>query len=89
MGIASLVLALAGIAVTMLHYVDHSVVFGVVAIVLLLSASALGIFGMKRQRKNGGLRASMANPALMGHASAAVTFVVCGIMCIIANFVGK
>ena len=52
MGIVSLILAVAGIVTTIMHYMNHSVAVGVVTVVLLVVSYILGTADMKKQEKN-------------------------------------
>lgn len=81
----SLLSALAGIVFTIIHYANHSVVMGIMSAILLIVSFVLGTVGMKKQEKNGGIRAYMFNPDMLGHGMSSVVLIVCGIMCIIAN----
>ena len=81
----SLVLAVGGIVTTIVHYVNHSIALGIVSAVLLIVSYILGTAGMKMQEKNGGVKANVFNPALLGHGMSSVVLIVCGIMCVIAN----
>ncbi|MGM9650645.1 MAG: hypothetical protein ACI3VX_01760 [Faecousia sp.] len=85
MGMLSLLLAVAGIVTTLVHYSNHNVVVGVITAVLLVVSYILGTADMKKQEKNGGLKTQMFNPALLGHGMSSVVLIVCGIMCVIAN----
>ena len=81
----SLLSALAGIVFTIIHYANHSVVMGIMSAILLIVSFVLGTVGIKKQEKNGGIRADMFNPDMLGHGMSSVVLIVCGIMCIIAN----
>lgn len=85
MGMLSLLLAVAGIVTTLVHYSNHNIVVGVITAVLLVVSYILGTADMKKQEKNGGLKTQMFNPALLGHGISSVVLIVCGIMCVIAN----
>lgn len=85
MGMLSLLLAVAGIVTTLVHYSNHNIVVGVITAVLLAVSYILGTADMKKQEKNGGLKTQMFNPALLGHGMSSVVLIVCGIMCVIAN----
>ncbi|WP_195543063.1 hypothetical protein [Massiliimalia timonensis] len=85
MGMTSLLLALAGIITTIIHYANHSIALGVISIVLLLFSFILGTKDMKNQEKGEGINAQIFNPALLGHGASSIVLIVCGIMCIIAN----
>ncbi|MDD7772193.1 MAG: hypothetical protein PT958_05420 [Firmicutes bacterium] len=85
MGMLSLLLAVAGIVTTLVHYSNHNIVVGVITAVLLVVSYILGTADMKKQEKNGGLKTQMFNPALLGHGMSSVVLIVCGIMCVIAN----
>ena len=85
MGMLSLLLAVAGIVTTLVHYSNHNIVLGVITAVLLVVSYILGTADMKKQEKNGGLKTQMFNPALLGHGMSSVVLIVCGIMCVIAN----
>ena len=85
MGMLSLLLAVAGIVTTLVHYSNHNIVVGVTTAVLLVISYILGTADMKKQEKNGGLKTQMFNPALLGHGMSSVVLIVCGIMCVIAN----
>lgn len=81
----SLLLAVAGIVTTLVHYANHGIAMGIISAVLLVVSFVLGTLGMKKQEKNGGLKTNMFNPALLGHGISSVVLIVCGIMCAIAN----
>ena len=81
----SLLLAVAGIVTTLVHYANHGIAMGIISAVLLVVSFVLGTMGMKKQEKNGGLKTNMFNPALLGHGISSVVLIVCGIMCAIAN----
>ena len=81
----SLLLAVAGIVTTLIHYANHGIVMGIISAALLVVSFVLGTMGMKKQEKNGGLKTNMFNPALLGHGISSVVLIVCGIMCAIAN----
>ena len=81
----SLLLAIAGIVTTLIHFANHRIVLGIISAVLLVVSFVLGTMGMKKQEKNGGLKTNMFNPALLGHGISSVVLIVCGIMCAIAN----
>ena len=81
----SLLLAVAGIVTTLIHYANHGIVMGIISAVLLVVSFVLGTMGMKKQEKNGGLKTNMFNPPLLGHGISSVVLIVCGIMCAIAN----
>lgn len=85
MGFVSLILAVAGIVTTIVHYTNHSIVLGIVSAVLLIVSFIAGTVDMKKQEKNGGIRADMFNPGMLGHGMSSVVLIVCGIMCAIAN----
>lgn len=85
MGMTSLLLALAGIITTIIHYANHSIALGVISAILLLFSFILGTKDMKNQEKGDGINAQVVNPALLGHGASSIVLVVCGIMCIIAN----
>lgn len=85
MGMLSLLLAVAGIVTTLVHYSNHNIVVGVITAVLLVVSYIWGTADMKKQEKNGGLKTQMFNPALLGHGMSSVVLIVCGIMCVIAN----
>ena len=85
MGMLSLLLAVAGIVTTLVHYSNHNIVVGVITAVLLVVSYILGTADMKKQEKNGGLKTQMFNPALLGQCMSSVVLIVCGIMCVIAN----
>lgn len=85
MGMLSLLLAVAGIVTTLVHYSNHNIVVGVITAVLLVVSYILGTADMKKQEKNGGLKTQIFNPALLGHGMSSVVLIVCGIMCVIAN----
>ena len=86
MGMVSLLLAVAGIVTTIIHYTNHNMVLGAVTAVLLIVSYILGTADMKKQAKNGGINAEMFNPGMLGHGMSSVVFIVCGIMCAIAYF---
>ncbi len=88
MGMASLILAAAGIVTTLIHYSTHHIAMGVITAVLLIASFVLGTKDMKTQEKSGGINAAMFNPAMLGHGISSVVFVVCGIMCVIAMIRG-
>ena len=81
----SLLLAVAGIVTTLIHYANHGIVMGIISAVLLVVSFVLGTMGMKKQEKNGGVKTNVFNPALLGHGMSSVVLIVCGIMCVIAN----
>lgn len=81
----SLLLAVAGIVTTLVHYANHGIAMGIISAVLLVVSFVLGTMGMKKQEKSGGLKTNMFNPALLGHGISSVVLIVCGIMCAIAN----
>ncbi|MGM9683076.1 MAG: hypothetical protein ACI3XQ_05715 [Eubacteriales bacterium] len=85
MGFVSLILAVAGIVTTIVHYTNHSIVLGIVSAVLLIVSFIAGTVDMKKQEKNGGIRSDMFNPGMLGHGMSSVVLIVCGIMCAIAN----
>lgn len=85
MGIASLVLSVAGIVTMMIHYVNHSIALGVVTLIVLAASLALGLMDMKHQEKNGGIKHDMFNPGVLGHGIGGIVLVVGSIMCIISN----
>ncbi|MGN0179377.1 MAG: hypothetical protein ACI4DY_08065 [Monoglobaceae bacterium] len=85
MGMTSLLLALAGIITTLIHYANHSIAMGVISAILLLLSFILGTKDMKKQEKSGGINAMIFNPGMLGHGASSIVLVVCGIMCIIAN----
>ena len=85
MGMLSLLLAVAGIVTTLVHYSNHNIVVGVITAVLLVVSYIWGTADMKKQEKNGGLKTQMFNPALLGHGMSSVVLIVCGIMCVISN----
>ena len=81
----SLLLAVAGIVTTLIHFANHSIVLGIISAVLLVVSFVLGTMGMKKQEKNGGLKTNMFKPARLGHGISSVVLIVCGIRCAIAN----
>ncbi len=89
MGLSSLILAGLGIVAVMFHYVTHSVIWGIVCTLLLVTAFVLGTVEMKRKEKQGDFVSNMYNFAMLGHGTSGVVTVVCGIMCIIANVMHK
>lgn len=85
MGIVSLVLSVAGIVTTLIHYVNHNMVLGIITTVMLIASLVTGLLDLKHQRLNGGVNHETVNPAVLGHGIAFVVFLLGGIMCIIAN----
>ena len=85
MGIVSLLCAVSGIVTMMFHYVNHSIVLGIITTVLLIAATVLGLLDMRRQEKNGGIKTDMFNPGLLGHGIGGTVLVVGAIMCCISN----
>ena len=81
----ALILAVAGIVTTLIHYGTHSIAMGIITIILLVISYIFGTSGMKKQEKNGGLKTDVFNPALLGHGMSSIVLIVCGIMCVIAN----
>ncbi len=86
MGIVSLLLAVAGIATTIVHYTNNNMVLGAFSDFFFVVSYVLGTVDMKKQEKNGGINAEMFNPGMLGHGMSSVVFIVCGIMCAIAYF---
>lgn len=89
MGMLSLALTVVGIVGMILHATFTNmtaiVVTGILTTVAYIAAYALGTIEMKRQKKNGGIRVDMFNPALLGHGMSGTLFVVGAIMCLLAN----
>lgn len=85
MGIVSLVLSVAGIVTTLIHYVNHNIVLGIVTALLLVASLVTGLLDLKHQRLNGGVNHETVNPAVLGHGIAFVVLLLGGIMCVIAN----
>lgn len=81
----SLILAVLGVVTTLVHYANHGIAMGVITVILLIASYILGTSGMKKQEKEGKLKADVFNPALLGHGISSVVLIVCGIMCVIAN----
>lgn len=84
MAILSLILAVIGTILMLIHYATHSIALGILTAIALIAAYIIGTREMKRQRENGGIPTNVFNPALLGHGFSSVVFVVCGIMCLIA-----
>lgn len=85
MGVASLILAVAGIVTTLIHYVNHNIILGIVTAVMLIASLVTGLLDLKKQGANGGVNHETVNPAVLGHGIAFVVLLLGGIMCIIAN----
>lgn len=85
MGIVSLVLSVAGIVTTLIHYVNHNIILGIVTAIILIASMVTGLLDLKKQRLNGGINHETVNPAVLGHGIAFVVLLLGGIMCIIAN----
>ena len=87
MGIASLLCAVAGIVTMMFHYVNHSIILGIITTVLLIAATVIGLLDMRQQEKNGGIKTEMFNPGLLGHGIGGTVLVVGAILCCISNII--
>lgn len=85
MGIVSLALAVAGIVTTLIHYVNHSIILGIVTLIILIASFVTGLLDMRKQTQNGGINHETVNPAVLGHGIASVVLLLGAIMCIIAN----
>ncbi len=91
MGTFSFVLSILGMAGACVHYmIDMTAqrtlkfVLGIVTLILVILALVFSLGDMKKQKANGGIKPSMKNMALMGHAAAGVTLVLGGIICALA-----
>ena len=89
MGIMSLLLTVVGIVLMLVHYALSAmpavIVTGILTTVAFIAAYVLGTVDMRRQAANGGIRADMFNPAMLGHGMSGTLLVVGAIMCVIAN----
>lgn len=89
MGMLSLILTVVGIVGMLVHYaltaMPAVIVTGILTAVAFIAAYILGTVDMRRQAANGGIRADMFNPAMLGHGMSGTLLVVGAIMCVIAN----
>lgn len=91
MGAISFVLAILGMGATCAHYMINTAAqetlkygLGIASAVLYVAAIILSVQAMKKQKAEGGIKPSMKNLALMGHAAASVSLVLGGIICALA-----
>ncbi|MGN0320896.1 MAG: hypothetical protein ACI4D1_08290 [Lachnospira sp.] len=91
MGMASLLLTVAGIAAMLVHYALSAmpavIVTGIITTIVFVAAYITGTVDMKHQSADGGIRTDMFNPALLGHGMSGTLLVVGAIMCIIGNII--
>lgn len=83
MGFVSLILSVGGIVTTLIYYVNHNIILGIVSGILLLAAMLIGQFDMKKQEKNGGIVTEMFNPGMLGHGMGGTALILMVVMFII------